>query len=72
MLEVFNVLLGDRPFRRKISYQSVDISNGQVVVFDETTPMKVRNKSIVSSASIPAVFSPVEIDGMYLTDGGTF
>jgi predicted acylesterase/phospholipase RssA len=40
------------------------MNTGQVVVFDETTPMDVRNKSILSSASIPAVFAPVEIDGM--------
>lgn len=68
----FDKLLGTAPFLRKISYQSVNTANSQVVIFDETTPMEVRNKSIFSSASIPSIFPPVEIDGMYLNDGGTF
>jgi predicted acylesterase/phospholipase RssA len=48
------------------------LNTGQVIVFDETTPMEIRNKSLISSASIPFVFPPVEIDGMQLVDGGTF
>ncbi len=34
--------------------------------------MSVRNQAVISSASIPFVFPPVVLDGMYLTDGGTF
>jgi predicted acylesterase/phospholipase RssA len=48
------------------------MNTGQVVVFDEETQMEIRNKALMSSASIPFVFAPVEIDGMQLIDGGTF
>lgn len=48
------------------------MNTGQVIVFDETTPMEIRNKAVLSSASIPFVFPPVELDGMQLVDGGTF
>ena len=65
-------MFADRPFKRKFTYQSVNLKNSQVVIFDETTPLSIRNKSVMSSASIPSVFPPVEIDGMELVDGGTF
>ena len=64
--------IGFEPFKRKISYLSVNIANSQVVIFDEMTPLEVRNKAIFSSASIPFIFPPVELDGMYLNDGGAF
>lgn len=48
------------------------MNTGQVIVFDEETPIEIRNQALMSSASIPFVFSPVEIDGMNLIDGGTF
>ena len=50
----------------------MNIANSQVVIFDESTPLAVRNKAIFSSASIPFVFPPVELDGMFLNDGGAF
>jgi predicted acylesterase/phospholipase RssA len=71
-VDMVNTKLADRPFMRKFSWQSVDIQTGQVVIFDESTPMEVRNRAVMSSASIPFVFPPVVLDGMYLTDGGTF
>jgi len=72
MEEMMEKMFADRPFKRKFTYQSVNLKNSQVVIFDETTPLDIRNKSVMSSASIPSVFPPVEIDGMELVDGGTF
>jgi predicted acylesterase/phospholipase RssA len=37
---------------------------GKVVIFDENLPSGIREKAVISSASIPFVFPPVEIDGM--------
>ena len=34
--------------------------------------MEKRLKAIFSSASIPMIVPPVELDGMLLVDGGTF
>jgi len=34
--------------------------------------MEKRLKALYSSASIPMVMPPVELDGMLLVDGGTF
>lgn len=68
--EFFDKVIGSEPFKRKISYLSVNTANSQVVIFDETTPLAVRNKAVFSSASIPGIFPPVEIDGMFLNDGG--
>lgn len=50
----------------------MNIANSQVVIFDESIPLDVRAKAVFSSASIPFVFPPVELDGMYLVDGGSF
>lgn len=72
MLRIMEELLSDRSFQRKFSYLTVDVNTGQAVIFDETTPIEIRNKSILASASLPGTFPPVEIDGMFLVDGGTF
>lgn len=34
--------------------------------------MEIRNLALKSSASIPFVFPPVELDDFYLIDGSTF
>ena len=60
------------PYKRKLSIQSVDLNSGSIVIFDETVPEELRSKVILSSASIPSFFPPVEIDEMQLVDGGTF
>jgi NTE family protein len=70
--DIMSWTFGDRPFKRGISMQSVDLRTGQVVIFDETTPMSVRNLAIKSSTAIPIVFPPVEIDDLVLVDGGAF
>lgn len=64
--------LAAEPFKRGFSWQSVDLNSGKVVMFDESTPMAVRNKAVASSASIPAAFEPVNIDDYWLVDGGVF
>lgn len=42
------------------------------MVFDENTPRDVIGKAIQASGSLPAVFPPVNLDGMTLVDGGVF
>ena len=64
--------IGSEPFKRKFSWLSVNIANSQVVIFDESIPNNIRLEAIFSSASIPFVFPPVELDGMFLVDGGSF
>ena len=55
-----------------LSIQSVDLKTGRIVLFDENVPEEIRIKSLISSASIPFVFPPVEIDDFLLVDGGNF
>ena len=64
--------LADRNFTRKAAFQSVDLSTGKIVIFDENTPRDIVPDAILASASIPAFFPPVNIDGMTLVDGGVF
>jgi len=60
-----------RPFKRKISFHSVDVQTGQLVVFDETIPPDEIVPLARSSASIPFIFDAQEFEHMYLIDGGT-
>jgi predicted acylesterase/phospholipase RssA len=62
----------ERKWKRAISIQSVDLNTGAVVIFDETIPLEIRTKVIMSSAAIPAFFPPIEIDDLKLVDGGVF
>ena len=34
--------------------------------------MEIRNQVVMSSATLPSIFPPVEIDDMQLVDGGNF
>lgn len=72
LVDLINSKYGLKPIKRKMSVQSVDLNTGKVVIFDETIPIEMRNKVILSSGTIPGFFPPVEIDGMQLVDGGTF
>lgn len=72
MQEIFDNEYADKPFKRKFTFQSVDLVTGKVVMFDETIPMEIRNKAVRSSCSIPSVFPPVNIDDYWLVDGGLF
>ena len=53
---------------------SVDLNTGDVIIFDETTPIEKQPAAIIASASIPGVFPPTEslIDHSALADGGLF
>jgi predicted acylesterase/phospholipase RssA len=64
--------LTGREYKRMLSISSVDLKTGKIVLFDETVPDEIRVKSLISSASIPFVFPPVEIDDFVLVDGGNF
>lgn len=57
---------------RGMSIQSVDVNTGKAVIFDETIPIEIRNKVVLSSAAIPGVFPPTFIDDLILIDGGTY
>jgi predicted acylesterase/phospholipase RssA len=56
--------LNGKPYKRKVSIQSVDLNTGKVIIFDESVPENLRAKAILSSASIPGFFPPVKIDDM--------
>lgn len=55
-----------------LSIQATDLVTGKIIIFDESVPEESRVKAILASASIPSVFPPVELNDMYLVDGGTF
>ena len=55
-----------------MSFTAIDISNGQVVIFDETVPYEDRVQAVISSTSIPFAFTPQRMDGSDLIDGGLF
>lgn len=65
-------MISGKQIKRKISIQSVDLITGKVVIFDETIPTELIEDVLFSSASIPAVFPPVQIGDFSLVDGGTF
>jgi len=73
LYDKLHVLLNNKPYKRKISIQSVDVNTGKIIIFDETIKDdEMRAKVVLSSASIPAFFPPVKIDKWALVDGGTF
>lgn len=66
---VANRLLADKTFKQlstPFSAIAVDISSGSEVVLSSGN---VAN-AIAASCAVPALFKPVEIDGMVLVDGG--
>lgn len=70
-----NILEGifkGRTFKRKFSWQAVDLNTGSVVIFDETVPDELKHLAVLASASLPGFFSPVQIGDMLLVDGGTY
>jgi predicted acylesterase/phospholipase RssA len=72
LIKMLDDILSNNSWKRKVSIQSVDVNTGQIVIFDETTPQDLRTKAVLSSASIPSFFPPVEIEDFLLVDGGTF
>ena len=69
--DVLKLIQNDRPFNRKISFHSVDVQTGQLIVFDETIPADDIALLIKSSASIPFIFEAPQFEHMFLIDGGT-
>ena len=57
-----------------VNILSVDLNTGDVIIFDETTPVEKQPQAMVASASIPMFFPPQEnlIENTALTDGGLF
>jgi len=61
------------PFRRKVAFQSVNLNDGAIHVFDETMDPKLQGETVAASASIPVAFYPTtSINGLQLVDGGTY
>ena len=49
------------------------MTQGQVIVFDETLPIEERVDAVLSSTTIPFVFPPIQdLTDLYLVDGGIF
>ena len=49
------------------------MTQGQVIVFDESLPIDERVDAVLSSTTIPFVFPPIQnLADMYLVDGGMF
>ena len=64
-----NRLLADKTFKQlsvPFAAVAVDISDGQEVVLNKGSVAK----AVSASCAVPALFKPVEIDGMVLVDGG--
>ena len=59
---------------KMVNIISVDLNTGDVVIFDETTPVEKQPLAMVASGSIPAAFPPQEdlIENAVLVDGGLF
>lgn len=72
MRNVLEETMKGRTFKRSFSWQAVDLNTGSVVIFDETVPDELKAAAVLSSASIPGAFSPIEIGELLLVDGGTF
>lgn len=63
-----------RSFKKMLNILAVDLNTGDVIIFDETTPIDKQPDTMIASASIPAMFPPQEtlIDHAALADGGLF
>jgi len=54
---IYKEMLG-RSFQKMLNIVSVDLSTGDVIIFDETTPTDKQHLAMVASASIPGMFPP--------------
>jgi predicted acylesterase/phospholipase RssA len=54
----------------QVRYASVDVESGELIIHTGEDLKKYGVQPIMSSASYPMAFPPVEIDGKWLTDGG--
>ncbi|MDB4278582.1 patatin-like phospholipase family protein [Deltaproteobacteria bacterium] len=54
----------------QVRFASVDVESGELVIHSGEDLLKHGVQPIMSSASYPMAFPPVEIDGKWLTDGG--
>jgi predicted acylesterase/phospholipase RssA len=63
-----------RSFKKMLNILSVDLNTGDIVIFDETTPVEKQPDAMMASASIPVLFPPQEtlLEHAALADGGLF
>jgi predicted acylesterase/phospholipase RssA len=47
-----------RSFKKMLNILAVDLNTGDVIIFDETTPIDKQPDTMIASASIPAMFPP--------------
>ena len=72
MKDKIHEIMKNQKLYRNLTIQAVDLSTGQVIIFDETTPMDELSKAVIASASIPMFFEPEQIGPYNLVDGGVF
>lgn len=51
------------PFKRKVSFQAVNINDAKVYSFDETLSPSLQAESVVASTTIPVAFKPTDTIG---------
>ena len=74
LLEMVKKEMNGRSFKKMLNLISVDLNTGDVVIFDESTPIEKQPLAMMASASIPMIFPPQKelIKNTALTDGGLF
>lgn len=65
-------MFGTRQYERPIVTQAVDLNTGEVVIFDETTPIEQMPAMVLSTGSLPVAFEPIILAKQTLVDGGVF
>lgn len=62
---------GNQTIYRKTNIITVDFDNGDIITFDETTPVEKLAKAIVASTSMPFAFPHMHMDNHTYVDGGS-
>ena len=69
---IFEEYFIGRELKRSLIIRAVDLITGDLVIYDEETPMDKMPSVVKGSASIPLFFPPTELDDHAFIDGGTF
>jgi len=58
MKDKIHEIMKNQKLYRNLTIQAVDLNTGQVIIFDETTPLDELTKAVIASAAIPMFFIP--------------
>jgi predicted acylesterase/phospholipase RssA len=58
LYDMLHTKMEGRSFQKMLNIISVDLNTGDVIVFDETTPIEKQTAAMLASASIPGIFPP--------------